>query len=162
MDYRAILLTHDSSELADAAIEPAATLAQATGASVLVLHAVDSVADAMAQLTAGPGFGATEATVQVAEQAVKAQRNEAQQTIERVEAALRAAGVPQVRGVIVEGSPGSAIVDAARREECDVIVIATHGRSGLVRSLLGSVADYVVRNASAAVLVCRCVEPAQK
>ena len=81
MEYRKILLTHDSSELADAATTHAAEIARATGASVLVLHAVDSVADAMVQMTAGSTWGATEATVQVAEQAVAAQRDEAEQTL---------------------------------------------------------------------------------
>ena len=159
MEYRKILLTHDSSELADTAITHAAEIARATGASVLVLHAVDSVADAMVQMTAGSTWGATEATVQVAEQAVAAQRDEAEQTLERVATALRAAGVVNVSTLVVEGDAGTAIVDTAQREACDVIVMATHGRSGIVRTLLGSVADHVVRHAGCAVLLCRPPQP---
>lgn len=155
MEYKKLLLTHDSSELADAAIAPAAELARATGASVLVLHAIDSVADAMVQMTAGSTWGATEATVQVAEQAVAAQRDEAEQTLARVAAALHAAGVTDVQTSIVEGAAGTAIVDAATREGVDVIAMATHGRSGIVRTLLGSVADHVVRHVGCAVLLCR-------
>lgn len=159
MEYRKVLLTHDSSELADAAIAHAAELARATGAAVVVVHAVDSVADAMIQMTAGSSWGATAGTVEVAEQAVAAQREEAQQTLQRVEGALHAAGVSDVSTHVVEGGAGTAIVDAAKREACDVVVIATHGRSGIVRTVLGSVADYVVRNAACAVLVCRPVQP---
>ncbi len=155
MEYKKLLLTHDSSELADAAIAPAAELARTTGASVLVLHAVDSVADAMVQMTAGSTWGATEATVHVAEQAVAAQRDEAERTVARVAEALRAAGVTDVGTSIVEGDAGTAIVDAATRDGFDVVVMATHGRSGIVRTLLGSVADHVVRHAGCAVLLCR-------
>jgi nucleotide-binding universal stress UspA family protein len=155
MAYQKILLTHDSSELADAAVAHTAELARATGAAVLVLHAVDSVADAMIQMTAGSTWGASEATVQVAEQAVAAQRDEAERTLQRVEAELRAEGVAEVSSLVVEGDAGTAIVDTAKRENCDVIVMATHGRSGIVRTILGSVADYVVRNAGCAVLLCR-------
>ena len=155
MEYRRILLTHDSSELADTAIVHAAELAIATGASVLVLHAIASVAEAMVKMTVGSNWATTEATVQIAEQAVAAERAEAEQTLQRVEAALREAGVSDVRTLVADGDAGTAIVETAEREACDVVVMATHGRSGIVRTVLGSVADYVVRNAGCAVLLCR-------
>ena len=64
-----------------------------------------------------------------------------------------------VSTLVVEGDAGTAIVDTAQREACDVIVMATHGRSGIVRALLGSVADHVVRHADCAVLLCRPPQP---
>lgn len=162
MEYRKILLTHDSSELANTAIAHAADLARATGASVLVLHVIESVADTMIHMTAGTTWAQSEATVQVAEEVVAAQRAEAEQTVARVEATLRAMGVSDVQTAVMEGTPGSAIVELAEREGYDLIAIATHGRSGVVRALLGSVADHVVRHAKCAVLVCRPPERAKE
>ncbi len=51
------------------------------------------------------------------------------------------------------GSPGAAIIDLARTDAVDVIVMASHGLGGLRRALLGSVTDHVVRNAPCPVLV---------
>ena len=62
-------------------------------------------------------------------------------------AALRAEGLQNVSSVIAEGPAGDAIVEIANEEGADVIIMATHGRGGLGRVLLGSVADHVVRNA---------------
>jgi nucleotide-binding universal stress UspA family protein len=53
-----------------------------------------------------------------------------------------------VRTAVVEGSPGREIVRYAEAEECDLIVMGTHGRGGLDRLLLGSVAESVIRASS--------------
>ncbi len=55
-------------------------------------------------------------------------------------------GVP-VETEITEGSPAKEILQAADRQDCDLIVMGTHGRGGLDRLLLGSVAEKVVRGA---------------
>jgi nucleotide-binding universal stress UspA family protein len=52
----------------------------------------------------------------------------------------------------VEGSPASAILDIAKETGCDVIVMGTHGRTGVNRLLMGSVAEQVVRSATCPVL----------
>jgi len=56
--------------------------------------------------------------------------------------------------VVIGQSPAQAILDEARAADCDVIAIATRGRSGLPRLLQGSVADKVIRGAHTPVLVC--------
>ena len=63
--------------------------------------------------------------------------------------------VPDARTVIREGSPRPVIVDAALELDCQLIVMGTHGRSGLAHLLLGSVAEYVVRNGKVPVLTVR-------
>ena len=60
-----------------------------------------------------------------------------------------------VRAEMLRGAPAEALVAWARQHPCDVIVIATHGRTGLGRLLLGSVAEKVVRTAPCSVLVAR-------
>jgi nucleotide-binding universal stress UspA family protein len=57
--------------------------------------------------------------------------------------------------LVWEGEPGPAIVEAAVSEEADLVVVGTHGRGSLGRLLIGSVSEYVVRNAPCPVLVVR-------
>ncbi len=67
-------------------------------------------------------------------------RDEAKAQMARVKAAH-----PHVRTLIREGSPRAAILDVAEAEGADLIVMGTHGRTGLARVLFGSVAEHVVR-----------------
>lgn len=57
--------------------------------------------------------------------------------------------------LVWEGDPGEAIVDAARAEGVDLIVLGSHGRRGVGRSFFGSVSDHVVRHAPCPVVVVR-------
>jgi nucleotide-binding universal stress UspA family protein len=71
-----------------------------------------------------------------------------------VENAGRAANV-EVESVILEGNPAEEIIDFAEKNDIDLIVMGTHGITGIPRFLLGSVAENVVRHAKKAVLVVR-------
>jgi nucleotide-binding universal stress UspA family protein len=71
----------------------------------------------------------------------------------------RRAGVA-ARFLIWQGDPGESIAAAAEAEQCDLIVVGTHGRTGFHRSLAGSVSDYVIRSAPCPVLVVRPARPA--
>lgn len=76
----------------------------------------------------------------------------------RAMAALAAAelcGPPNARTELRAGQPAEAIVEFARMMQADLLVIATHGRTGLARALMGSVAEQVVRRAPCPVLVIR-------
>lgn len=64
-------------------------------------------------------------------------------------------GVERVTAKLVNGLPWQDIVDVADKEACDLIVIGTHGRTGLKRILLGSVAEKVIRHAPCSVLAVR-------
>jgi nucleotide-binding universal stress UspA family protein len=69
---------------------------------------------------------------------------------------LAAAGVDAVGALLLkDNDAGEAIVDASVRLGCDLIVMSTHGITGVRRAVLGSVADHVVRNARVPVLLCR-------
>lgn len=57
--------------------------------------------------------------------------------------------------LVWEGEPGPSIVDAASSEDVDIVIVGTHGRGPLGRLLIGSVSEYVVRNAGCPVLVVR-------
>jgi nucleotide-binding universal stress UspA family protein len=119
---REILAAVDFSTQSVQAFEAALALAQHFGARLHVLHAA---ADA-------------------------SERKAAESKLESL-AAEEAEGVAIVR-VVSAGQAAKEIVEYARREKIDLIVVGTHGRSGLARVLIGSVADAVVRTAPCQVL----------
>jgi universal stress protein A len=64
------------------------------------------------------------------------------------------------RRLVIAPAPGEIIVETAQREPCDLIVLGTHGRTGLRRVLMGSVAEAVMRQAPCPVLTVRMPVPA--
>lgn len=81
-------------------------------------------------------------------------RDERETAAQALVARAQEVGVPTAF-LVWEGDPGEAIVDAASAEHADLIVLGTHGRHGVNRSLFGSVSDHVVRNAPCPVVVVR-------
>lgn len=80
---------------------------------------------------------------------------EARAYLEKIAGRLRDEGVSVQTRVVVAPHAAAAILEEAQAHRCDFIALATHGRSGLRRMLLGSVADKVVRGTSTPVLVYR-------
>ena len=72
-----------------------------------------------------------------------------------VKQAARAAGVPCSARYVLAPHPYDAIVKEARRRRCDLIAIASHGRRGISRLLLGSETSKVLAHSGIPVLVCR-------
>jgi nucleotide-binding universal stress UspA family protein len=71
-------------------------------------------------------------------------------------------GVPEVATRLMRGEPWDQIVSAAREDPAvDLIVMGTHGRTGLRRALIGSVAERVVRHAPCTVMVVRAPQSRQ-
>lgn len=64
-----------------------------------------------------------------------------------------------VRHILAEGDPAVEIERIAAEEQCDLIVMGTHGRTGLSRLLLGSIAEHVIRHVSCPVLTVRTATP---
>jgi nucleotide-binding universal stress UspA family protein len=88
--------------------------------------------------------------------ALKAMADEEQQALARAVHEANAVGAHRVASRMIDGVPWDRIVDTARQDrECDLIVIGTHGRTGVARWMLGSVAEKVVRHAPCSVLVAR-------
>jgi nucleotide-binding universal stress UspA family protein len=85
---------------------------------------------------------------------VESEEHEATTYLEHVANDLRLRGLT-VKTERPQGSAVDAILDCARRTQADLIALTTHGRSGLQRLVYGSVADGVVRQANAAVLLVR-------
>ena len=139
-----ILHPTDFSECAEQARAQAIRLARALGGEIILFHvSVETPLYAEGMLAAG--------TVQ---KIYESQRKWAEEALDARAAEMRAAGVP-ARWKLTAGVPFDAIVQAAKQEGADMIVMGTHGRRGLERLLLGSVANKVVRLAPCAVLTVR-------
>ena len=137
--YETILLATDGSEGTAAATEHAATVATAFGATVHVV----SVADERNRFES-PSAG-------LADEAWDERERERAEAAARETAAALPAAVP-VETTVVDGIPHEAIVAAAADTGADVVVMGTHGRTGLDHYLVGSVAEKVVRTSPVPVL----------
>lgn len=135
-----ILVPTDGSAGAIAAADHAVDLARATDAAIHIIHVVD-LTRMGGDITAGPVYAEFE---DIGREAVD-------DLIDRA----KSAGVRSVQGNVLAGRPGRAIVDYAEDRDIDLIVLGTHGRSGLDRILLGSVAEKVVRIAEEPVMTVR-------
>jgi nucleotide-binding universal stress UspA family protein len=133
-----ILVPLDGSALAESAIPKAMDLARG-GSTLMLLRA--------AEAHTLPGVDPTEAQVEVV--------REAEEYLANVAARLKEQGADSVETSVWYGPAASAIVDAARLRKADLIVMSTHGRSGLGRLILGSVAESVLRGTTAPILLLR-------
>ncbi len=142
MTIKRILHATDFSPASRRAFDMARALARAFKAELIVLHAWERAVP-----IAGEGY-IPPALVQ---DLWKSTREHAEKRLARLLAGVRRDGV-RMRPSLVEGPPASAIVRAARAQRAGLIVIGTHGRTGVRRFLLGSVAERVVRTATCPVL----------
>lgn len=158
--YNKILLPLDGSDLSHQAIPHTLELAKSFDAEVILFQVIDSVSQIIAETTPATiePIPSGQLTVEIAESAVQGQRETAEANLAATVGRFVQGGVAEARVSIeiAEGQPAQAITDAVERLGCDLVVIATHGRSGLGRVLLGSVADHVARHTpNAAVLLIR-------
>jgi nucleotide-binding universal stress UspA family protein len=143
--FKQILIPLDGSALAEQILPYALALGRLTQAEYTLLQAIPPMVRAYGTELYGAGWDD-----QVLEQA----RTNARAYLDGVAAPLRAEGL-RVRTVVVDEFPVGAILEYARAQAVDLIALATHGRSGVARWLLGGVADKVVRGATLPVLLYR-------
>lgn len=142
--YQTILLPTDGSELSHKAADAALTLAKALGARLVVWG------------------GAEVYTLPFAEQAyvdhtllVEQTMTEAQANVDAIADKAAAVGVACQTATGLSDSVWKGIIDAATDHACDLIVMASHGRGGMVALLLGSETQKVLTHSSIPVLVYR-------
>lgn len=87
--------------------------------------------------------------------ALQATREEGENVLAQATETARQSGIDQVKSAMLEGHPAEEIVRYAREHQMDIIVMGTHGRRGINRMLLGSIAEEVVRTASMPVMTVR-------
>lgn len=143
MTIKRILVPIDFSSTSLAALDSAVAFAKPLKAEVVLLHVVEPVFYAMSEFAA-PGMS------QLLEQEYRSDRAQIARLAERC-----AKRQVKTRGLVQVGTAYQAIVDTAKKVHADMIVMATHGRTGLPHFLLGSVAERVVRLAACPVLTIR-------
>jgi nucleotide-binding universal stress UspA family protein len=146
--YRHILVTTDGSALAEKAVSHGVSLAKSVGARVTALIVetpfnVYSVPESRVRQM-------SEAFAQHAEHT----KQHAARVLNHVADTAKAAGVPCETVQVEHDQPYQAIITTAKDKGCDLIVMASHGRSGISAVLLGSVTNKVLTHTNIPVLVC--------
>ena len=139
MRFTRVLIGIDQSPLGARALEAGVALAEACGAELGLVYVLDPRLFAGAQGGAPPGE-------------VRSEFERAGREL-LATAATRAREGPAPWQFVAWGAPADEIVGAARAWRADLIVLGTHGRSGVSRLLMGSTAEGVLRRASCPVLV---------
>jgi nucleotide-binding universal stress UspA family protein len=141
-----ILVPIDFSKTSLKALDYAVDFAKPLGAEVHALFVVEPIYYAVPDL-AGAAAGATVGLIEE-------QRQSGRQQLERLKARYARRHV-KLRTLLQTGTPYQVIVDTAKSIKADMIVMSTHGRTGMTHLLVGSVAERVVRAASCPVLTIR-------
>jgi nucleotide-binding universal stress UspA family protein len=145
-NYRRILVGTDFSAASTPAFEQALTLAKQNGAELLIAHA--AVVPGTISFMPPDCYGEWELHC----------RAEAEKNIGSLLQKAHQQGV-KAHMLLLEGLPDDAIIEAAERLRVDLIVIGTHGRRGVSRFFMGSVAAHLVSRAPCAVLTTRASKP---
>ncbi|MBS0209535.1 MAG: universal stress protein [Planctomycetes bacterium] len=143
MNAKKILVPTDFSEMSRAAVDYAAALAREGGGELLIVT--------VREIT--PIYATAEGMYCGVEEPNHAALKQMLNEVRPKDPLVR------VRREVLDGAPADAIVALAAAEQVDLIVMATHGRTGLMHLLMGSVAEGVVRNADCPVLT---LKPAVK
>ena len=148
--YKHILISTDGSDVARKGVEHGLALAKAVGAKVTVVTVSEPFP--FHASVAGAGWVPTADDVSGYE---AAQKDYAGKVLAAAKAQADGAGVTATTLHVPDAWPAEAIVDTAKTAGCDLIVMASHGRRGLGRLILGSQAAEVLAQSAVPVLVVR-------
>ena len=144
MEIKSILLPTDFSECANHALPYAASLAHLMNARVVCLHVIEPIVPTVGYAPLAEPLP----TVDISEPL----ENSAARELPKIAEQEEWAGL-EVEDLIVHGEAAAEIVRVAKEREIDLIVISSHGRTGLGRIFFGSTTESVIRHAHCPVLV---------
>jgi nucleotide-binding universal stress UspA family protein len=145
MKLRRILHPSDFSPASRAAFAKAAAMAKADRAELLLVHVLGFPTPVL-----GDGY----VSPKIYDDLIRSMRAAGKKQLDRLVAKAKASGA-RASGLLLEGMPADAIVRVARSKRADLIVLGTHGRTGLARLFMGSVAERVVGAAPCPVMTVR-------
>ena len=146
--YKKILVATDGSTLSNKAVRSAISLAASTGAKLVALYVVPRYP--MSYFEGGSNISSDEVA-----RTERLWADKGQAVVDEVQRKAESAGV-DAKGVVAQSDlVAESIVMAARKHKCDLITMASHGRKGLKRLLLGSETQHVLTHSSVPVLVLR-------
>jgi nucleotide-binding universal stress UspA family protein len=137
-----VLVGVDDSQFSDEVVRAVITQFRTENTEVRVLHVLQPMAPAPPQMASGYAPELEE------------QKKPAHELVERIEKELRSAGF-KVDTAVEVGDVRETIIDSAAEWRADLIVVGSHGRRGMQRFLLGSVAEFVARHARCSVELVR-------
>jgi nucleotide-binding universal stress UspA family protein len=146
--FKRILVATDGTELSAKAVDKAITLARTVGAELFALKVVQQQAQ---DHWDGALLHERETHARLEAQ----QAGLAQAVVDGVKSSAQAAGVQATALTVKAVSVADAVIEAAQANACDLIVMASHGRRGLARVLLGSETQHVLTHSQIPVLILR-------
>ena len=142
--YKTLLVAVDGSAQADYALGHAMALAHDLGARLILVSVVDSIS---LIATAGPYVAQTPDLIAIAHE-------EGKQILAAAAEFVSSSSVPYEK-ILADGSPVDQIIAIATQQRANMSIMGTHGRSGLGRLILGSVAEGVIHKSHVPVLIAR-------
>ncbi|MEO9255573.1 MAG: universal stress protein [Tepidiformaceae bacterium] len=155
--FSKILIPLDGSDEAEAALEPATEIAKRFNSNVVLLQVTPGFGQIIGA-SAAESFGAS-GSIEAAATVAQAAESAANSYLDSLRGKY---GNPNWQVLVGEGAAGTTIADQSIKLGVDLIVMATHARSGIKRLFLGSVADDVIRNVDVPVLVVQMPDEDQK
>lgn len=146
--YERILVPTDGSALSKKAVISAMELAVTVGAELVAMHVV-------------PGYprsyleGSRNVSMQEESRVEQAWTEKAQEMVDKVKQKAESRGIKASTTLVHSDLIGESVIKAATKHKCDLVVMASHGRKGLKRVLLGSETQYVLTHSTIPVLVLR-------
>lgn len=147
--FKNILIPTDGSELSEKVARDGVSLAKLLNARITGVHVVRLLYVA----ATGVDYGLFDPNLQLRIQ--EAAREDGKRYLDQMEAVAGAAGVPFERVLVENEQPWKGILDTAREHRCDLVMMAAHGRRGVVALLLGSETNKVLTHSKVPVLVYR-------
>jgi nucleotide-binding universal stress UspA family protein len=141
--FKKILVPTDGSDIAQKAASTAVQLAKSQGAEIVGVYVIDPF----------PYIGIGDASAAGLQAYLAEAKNAAGQALDALGKACAAEAVPFVGDTIERNVVYEGVLETAKAEACDLIVMASHGRQGVKALILGSVAQKVLTHASIPVLI---------
>lgn len=138
-----IVIALDASTHSDRALEFVARMRWPAGSRVIVLSVLQPMASTLTSAYE-PGV--------IAPGDLEGLRQQLEELVASAERTLREVGI-STEGRVLSGDPRETLVQAAQSERADLVVVGSHGRTGIARMMLGSVSSHVVTHAPCSVLV---------
>jgi nucleotide-binding universal stress UspA family protein len=143
-DWKRILCPIDFSDASRAALEAAAEVAKRYGARVALFHAYPV-----------PGYTFPDGSFVASSKMLEELSDQAQRHLEEWKVIAEGLGIANVEIATSIGEPAHEILAFAKAQKADLLVLGTHGRTGIQHALMGSVAERVVRRSTCPVLTVR-------
>lgn len=146
--YKRILVATDGSTLSKKAVHNAIDLAGAIGADLVALYVVPRYPVSYFE-------GGVTISMQDVERTEKQWSDKGQAVVDAVQQAAQAEGIKAKAVVVRSDLVAESIMSAVKKHKCDLVVMASHGRKGIKRVLLGSETQHVLTHSTVPVLVLR-------